>query len=96
MNWATLVDPEFSGRLCMTLLHSLWQVALLVLVVWGLDRLWRRRSVEKSYALHVAALLAGMAAAPITYALVEVGTPTTVARSESAVETGSSTLPEAS
>ena len=57
MNWTTLVDPEFSGRLCITLLHSLWQVALLVLVTWGLDRLWRRRSVEKSYALHVAALV---------------------------------------
>ncbi len=93
MNWTTLIDPEFSGRLCMTLLHSLWQVALLALAAWGLDRLWRRRSVERSYALHVAALLAGMAAAPITYALVEVGTPTTVARGDSPVEPGSSTQP---
>ena len=93
MNWETLVDPEFSGRLCVTLLHSLWQVALLALVVWSLDRLWKRRSVEKSYALHMAALVAGMAAVPITYALVEVGTPTTVARSESTVETGLPTPP---
>ena len=29
MTWETLLDPELSGRLCLMLLHSLWQVTLL-------------------------------------------------------------------
>jgi len=28
MTWQTLSDPLFSGRLCLTLVHSIWQVAL--------------------------------------------------------------------
>ncbi|NOY42053.1 MAG: hypothetical protein GXP26_09475 [Planctomycetes bacterium] len=67
MTWQTFVDPAFSSRLCLMLLHSLWQVAAVALVVWSLDRLWPKRSVERSYTLHVAALLAALVAMPITY-----------------------------
>lgn len=102
MNCTILGVPDFSGRLCLTLLHSLWQVALLVLVAWTLDRPWMRRSVQKSYALHVAALVMGLAAAPITFVLVGSSTPATVAGTENALDTrlhaiapGAATLPDA-
>ena len=72
MTWNALVDPAFSGRLCLTLLHSVWQVALLVFIAWCVDRLWRHRSVERRYALNVAALVATFAAMPITYMLLDV------------------------
>jgi len=74
MTWQTICDPVFSGRLCMTLVHSLWQVALFAAMAWGLDRLWRRRSVESSYVVYVLALIAGLAAMPLTYALVAIDT----------------------
>ena len=32
MNWQALVDPHVSGRLCLTLFHSIWQVALLAAI----------------------------------------------------------------
>ncbi len=82
MIWQTICDPLVSGRLSTTLVHSLWQVALFAAIAWGLGWLWRRRSVERSYALHVAALLAGLAAMPVTYALVDVKVAGTAPRSE--------------
>lgn len=72
MNWETLAEPVFHGRLCMTLLHSVWQVAALAVMAWGLARLRGHRSAAWGYALHVAALLLAMAAVPITYGLVDV------------------------
>ena len=56
MNWLPLLAPQ-QRRLCLTLLHSLWQVALLAVIVWLVDRWWRKNSVERTYWLHVAALL---------------------------------------
>lgn len=70
-----LVDPVFSGRLCLTLLHSVWQVALVTLAAWVIDRLWRKRSVEWSYALHAAALFVALAVMPLTYVLIDVADP---------------------
>ena len=64
MSLHELVDPSFSIRLSLTLLHSLWQVGLLTLAVWTLDRLRRKPSAERSYTLHVAALAASLAAMP--------------------------------
>ena len=78
MNWDSvldlwkMIDPATSGRLCLALLHSIWQVLLLALTVWALDRLCPNRTVRLNYALHVGALLAGLALLPVTYALVEV------------------------
>ncbi len=89
MTWQTICDPLSSGRLCMTLVHSLWQVALFAAIAWGLGRLWRR-SIERSYALHVAALIAGLAAMPVTYALIDVNVSGTARQSEFALD---ATLP---
>ena len=72
MIWPTIADPLFSGRLCMTLVHSLWQVVLVAAIARGLAWLWGRRSVERAYAMHVAALLAMVVAMPVTYAIVAV------------------------
>jgi beta-lactamase regulating signal transducer with metallopeptidase domain len=92
MTWQTICDPTFSGRLCMTLVHSMWQVALLAAIAWGFDRLWRRRSAQRSYTLHVTALIAGLAAMPITYAIVDVDMPGTAVQGGL---TGDSTSPAA-
>jgi len=73
MTWQTICDPAFSGRLCLALAHSWWQVGLLAAAAWAFDRRRPRRWVEGGYVLHVAALLAGLAALPITYALVDAG-----------------------
>ena len=47
MNFHLPFDPALSGRLCLTLIHSVWQVGLLVVLAWGIDRLWARRSTER-------------------------------------------------
>lgn len=73
MNWQTILDPTVCGRLCMTLVHSLWQVAILAAVAWSAGRLLFQRSPRVAYAMHVAALLIALAAMPITFALVDVG-----------------------
>jgi beta-lactamase regulating signal transducer with metallopeptidase domain/protocatechuate 3,4-dioxygenase beta subunit len=75
MTWHALVDPVLSGRLCLTLLHSVWQVALLALVVWCIDRLWRSDSIERRYAMNVAALVTALVAMPVTYVLIDVVEP---------------------
>ncbi len=75
MNGQAFFDPLFCGHFCLVLLHSLWQVALLSAIVWLVDRLWRKGSVERSYALHVGALLVGLAALPITFMVVSHDVP---------------------
>lgn len=72
MTWADFVDSAWSGRLCLTLLHSVWQVAALAIVVWSADRLWRDLAVERRYAMSVAALLAALTAMPLTYLLIDI------------------------
>ncbi len=67
MRWDFLTDPTVSGQLCLTLLHSVWLVTLLAAFAWIVDRLVGRRAVERSYAIHVVALLASMMALPATY-----------------------------
>ena len=65
----SLADPSFSGRVCLVLLHSVWQAALLLMLTRCIERLWRQRTVEQSYAVNVAALAAVVAALPVTYFL---------------------------
>lgn len=72
MNDRLWLDPDISLRLCLTLLHSLWIVALLAALARLADRIWRR-SVERRYLVHVSALLAALVALPVTYALVGSG-----------------------
>lgn len=69
MNWHAAFESEMSGRLCVALVHSLWQAALLALVVGVTDRLRRNRSVEWAYVVYVGALTASLAALPITFVL---------------------------
>lgn len=71
MIWNTLLDPAFSGHLCLTLMHSLWQVTLLALLVWCIDGFGKNASVERRYTLHVAALLVAIIALPVTYQLLD-------------------------
>ena len=70
-----LLDPAFCGRLCLTLLHSVWQVPVLAMAAWALERLWRKRSTEQCYTFYVATLFAALAAMPLTYLLVDVDHP---------------------
>lgn len=69
MNWLPLVETSFSTRLCLTLLHSLWQFAALVALVWCVERIWLQRSVEKRYTLYVSSLLLGLLALPLTFGM---------------------------
>ncbi len=65
---ALLADPQFCGRLCLVLLHSLWQFALLAFVAKVANPWALRKSTELGYSLHVAALVVGLALLPITFA----------------------------
>jgi beta-lactamase regulating signal transducer with metallopeptidase domain/uncharacterized GH25 family protein len=75
MTWYAIVDPAFSGRLCLTLLHSLWQIALLALAAWCVDRFVRNLSVERRYVVNVTLLVAALVLMPITYVLIDVSEP---------------------
>lgn len=65
------VNPTISARLCLVLMHSLWQFTLLATGLWIIERLWRRLTVQRSYALHVSALCAGLVALLVTWCLIE-------------------------
>lgn len=71
MIWQTLIDPAFSTRLCLTLLHSVWQFAVLAVVVWCLNRIWKNQSVERRYTVNVFALLVGIATLPVTFLVIK-------------------------
>jgi beta-lactamase regulating signal transducer with metallopeptidase domain/uncharacterized protein YjbI with pentapeptide repeats len=72
MNPVLGFDSEFCASLCLTLAHSLWQIALLALVATLVVRSQRGDRPERSYAIYVVALLAALAALPITFAVVNV------------------------
>lgn len=63
-----ILDSIASERLCLTLLHSLWQIALLALAAWAIGLFLGRRRDNVSYAVHSIALVLGMVAVPITHA----------------------------
>lgn len=65
MTWISL-DPEICGRMCLVLLHSVWQAALLVVLVWGVSRVGRH-SVERQYAINAIVLFSVILALPVTY-----------------------------
>ena len=73
--WQLFSEPTLSSRLCLTLLHSIWQVTLFALTARAVGRLWRRRSVERDYGFHVVALVASLVAMPVTFASVSVARP---------------------
>ncbi len=88
MRWENLCNSALCSQLCVTLLHSVWLVALLAFVAWVVDRLVGRRAVERSYAVYVAALLASMMALPATYWIVAAQGVTPTAEVAATVETG--------
>ena len=75
------LDSIASERLCLTLLHSLWQVALLAFAAWGIGRCLGRHRENASYVVHATALVLGLIAAPITHAFLSYGGSTSVAES---------------
>jgi hypothetical protein len=66
-----LLETSFTSRVCLALLHSLWQIGLLAMVVWVLERLVSARAVEFRYRLHVVALLLAIAVVPLTFFVVD-------------------------
>ncbi|WP_417392112.1 carboxypeptidase regulatory-like domain-containing protein [Gimesia sp.] len=89
MIWNSLLDPALSGRLCLTLLHSLWQVALLAALLWLVERCWQKITVERRYVLHVAALLFVLLALPVTFLLVgpAASTPVVISQAQTVRDT---------
>lgn len=64
------LNSEIGVRLCQTLLHSIWQGALLAAVVCLLGYMLRSRKIEWAYWLNVFALMAALIAMPITFLMV--------------------------
>ena len=81
------LDSATCERLCLTLLHSLWQFALLALIAWMIGRvLSRQRGRQRgnaSYVTHAAALILGLIALPVTYAILS---PNAATLSEVSIE----------
>lgn len=77
------LDSLASERLCLTLLHSLWQVGFLALAAWGIGLALGRRRENASYVVHATALVLGLIATPITHAVISFGE--SMPRSESAL-----------
>ena len=68
------IDSAISGRICLCLLHSLWQVALLWIIAATMTRLLRA-TAQRTYAVFTVALVASLIAVPITYRMLPVETP---------------------
>ena len=75
MNWLLSIDSAISGRICLTLLHSLWQVALLMIVAEAATRLLPRSTAQRSYAVFTLALMASLIAVPVTYRILPMESP---------------------
>ena len=71
----SLLAAEFFEPLCLTLLHSLWQVALLALIASTCCRWFCQKDVFWKYTLNVATLIVALLALPITFMLVESNSP---------------------
>ena len=70
MKWDILQDPTLASHVCLVLLHSLWIVTLLALLARIAERLVGQKAVQRSYAIHVTALIAAILALPATYWLI--------------------------
>ena len=93
MNWPTLFDPLISGRLCLALLHSVWQMALLVLIAGS--------SIDFAVNLRLSGITRatswrwclGSAAVPLTYSVVQVPKPGAAPSQSSVAAVAHSALP---
>ena len=70
-----LLEPALSLRLTLTLLHFLWQGALLGLAAFAADRVLSGASSRTRYAAFVGILAAMGAALPTTFLLIRIAEP---------------------
>ncbi len=84
----TGLDPLASELLCLTLLHSLWQVAAVALAAWVIGLCLGPRRENVSYVVHATALVLGLVAAPMTHALLSYSGSALLADSARPVVTG--------
>lgn len=69
MNTEFVLDATYCGRLCMGLVHSLWQSAAIAITVTAAGRLPRMRSAQARYIIHVVGLMAVLMAFVATLAV---------------------------
>ena len=67
MTGHAFLNADDCGRICLVLFYSLWQMGLAAMLAWLLERRWRGNSAEWAYWGHVAALVLGLVAMPVTY-----------------------------
>ncbi len=67
-----LPDADTSTRLCLMLLHSLWQFGLLAVIVVCVARRWPQQSAQASYLTGVVAMLVGFLLLPVTYLAIDI------------------------
>lgn len=67
MNVSDLIEPSFSYRLILTLMHFFWQGSLLALLAALGDMLLNRASASRRYTLHVAVLTIMVACVAVTF-----------------------------
>src|SRR4051812_1286856 len=75
MTLQNLFSPEISTRICLTLMHSLWQVAAAALAAGVIVRFVKKASVEWSYLIHFVALVVSLLAVPATFVLLSPHSP---------------------
>ena len=73
---AFTLSTDFFARLCLMLVHSIWQVSLLLLLAIAGAWLFRQKNVHLKYTVHVAALAIALLAMPVTFLLVDTGLST--------------------
>lgn len=67
MNWEIFTNSTTVANLGWTLLHSLWQIALVACLLWLVLRILRKSSAEARYLASVAALVLAVALPVITF-----------------------------
>src|SRR4051794_15238031 len=82
MTWQNLFSPEISTRICLTLMHSLWQVAVVALAAGVIVRFVKKASVEWSYTIHFGALMFSLLAVPVTFFMVSSSSPKVIVSAE--------------
>ncbi|QDU47748.1 M56 family metallopeptidase [Gimesia panareensis] len=87
MSWHHLIDPTWNSQLCLTLLHSFWQIILLTLLVWSIDRLWKSMRVEQRYTLYVSALILACLTLPANFQWLRLSTSSQAGISQTAALT---------
>ena len=67
MTLLALIDPDVAVRLCATLIHSVWQFALIAVVVLMVQKALLRDAPDRSCGLYVFGLILGICLMPLTF-----------------------------